>query len=168
VLTVASAKRCCRLGRTIVSRCSTHFQTTQWVPMRSGRLPYLYLWTIPLLALVWEDGIWSDHVLQWSFAWPLPWLLSYCRFPCPNILDICTRRWDSLVEEFLRWLSIVALALALYAFYHDLLPTNTFSPHEFALHPRQWIPYYCTSICVRSWCNCRASCVDSRPKKKFL
>ena len=29
------------------------------------------------------------------------------------------------------------------------------------------LPYYCTSTCVRSWCNWRAGCVDSnRPKKK--
>jgi len=30
------------------------------------------------------------------------------------------------------------------------------------------LPYYCTSICVRSGCTCRASCVDSKPKKKSL
>jgi len=30
----------------------------------------------------------------------------------------------------------------------------------------QALPYYCTSICVRSCCNWRASCVDSKPKKK--
>ena len=83
----------CRLGRTFVSRCSIHFQTTQWVPLRSGRLPYLCLWTIRLLALVWEDGIWSGHVLQWSFAWPLPWLLSYRSFPChyPRYLHASSR-----------------------------------------------------------------------------
>ena len=28
------------------------------------------------------------------------------------------------------------------------------------------LPHYCNSICVRSWCNWRASCVDSKPKKK--
>jgi len=28
------------------------------------------------------------------------------------------------------------------------------------------LPYYCASICVRSWYNWRASCVDSNPKKK--
>jgi len=28
------------------------------------------------------------------------------------------------------------------------------------------LPYYCTSICVRSCCNWRASYVDSKPKKK--
>ena len=28
------------------------------------------------------------------------------------------------------------------------------------------LPYYCTSISVRSWCNWRASCVDSKPKTK--
>ena len=28
------------------------------------------------------------------------------------------------------------------------------------------LPYYCTSTCVRSSCNWRASCVDSKPKKK--
>ena len=28
------------------------------------------------------------------------------------------------------------------------------------------LPYYCTSICVRSCCNWRASCVDSKPKKR--
>ena len=27
------------------------------------------------------------------------------------------------------------------------------------------LPYYCTSICVRSCCNWRASCVDSTTKK---
>jgi len=27
------------------------------------------------------------------------------------------------------------------------------------------LPYYCTSICVRSWCNWRASCVDSKKEK---
>ena len=32
--------------------------------LRSGRTPYLCLWTIPLLALVWEDGIWSGNVLS--------------------------------------------------------------------------------------------------------
>jgi len=30
------------------------------------------------------------------------------------------------------------------------------------------LPYSCTSICVRSWCNWRASCVDSKPKKKCV
>ena len=30
------------------------------------------------------------------------------------------------------------------------------------------LPYYCTSICVRSWCTWRASCVDSKPYKKKL
>jgi len=30
-----------------------------------------------------------------------------------------------------------------------------------------WIkPYYCTSICVRSWSNWRATCVDSKPKEQ--
>ena len=29
------------------------------------------------------------------------------------------------------------------------------------------LPYYRTSICVRSCCNWRASCVDSKPKKKI-
>ena len=29
------------------------------------------------------------------------------------------------------------------------------------------LPYYCTSICVRSWCNWRASSVDFNPKKKL-
>ena len=29
------------------------------------------------------------------------------------------------------------------------------------------LPYYCTSIYVRFWCNCRwRNCVDSKPKKK--
>ena len=28
------------------------------------------------------------------------------------------------------------------------------------------LPYYCTCICVRSWCNFRASCVNSKPTKK--
>ena len=28
------------------------------------------------------------------------------------------------------------------------------------------IPYYCTSICVRSCCTWHASCMDSKPKKK--
>ena len=28
------------------------------------------------------------------------------------------------------------------------------------------LPYYCTSICVRSWGNWRASCVDSKTKNK--
>jgi len=28
------------------------------------------------------------------------------------------------------------------------------------------LPYYCTSICVRSWCNRRGSCVDSKTKTK--
>ena len=28
------------------------------------------------------------------------------------------------------------------------------------------LPYYCASICVRSWCNWRASSVDANPKKK--
>jgi len=28
------------------------------------------------------------------------------------------------------------------------------------------LPYHCTSICVRSVCSRRASCVDSKPKKK--
>jgi len=27
------------------------------------------------------------------------------------------------------------------------------------------LPYYCTSICVRSWCNLPASCVDSKTKQ---
>jgi len=35
-----------------------------------------------------------------------------------------------------------------------------FEPGASGLH------YYCTSFCVRSWCNWRASSVDSRPKKK--
>ena len=33
------------------------------------------------------------------------------------------------------------------------------------------LPYYCASICVRSWCNWRASSVDSKtkqPKKKMV
>jgi len=101
-------------------------RTTQWAPLRSGRLSYLCLWTIPLLALVWKDGIWSGHVLQWSFAWPLPWLLSYCRFPCPNIPDFCTRHQNSWPEDFLRRLLMAVVALVLYAFGHYLLPTNTF------------------------------------------
>ena len=29
-----------------------------------------------------------------------------------------------------------------------------------------WLPYYCASICVRSWCNWRASSVDSKTEKK--
>ena len=29
------------------------------------------------------------------------------------------------------------------------------------------LPYYCTSICVSSWCTWRASCVDSNPGKKI-
>jgi len=29
------------------------------------------------------------------------------------------------------------------------------------------LPYYCTSICVRSCCTCRASCVDLKPKNKI-
>ena len=29
------------------------------------------------------------------------------------------------------------------------------------------LSYYCTSICVHSWCNWRASCVDSKPKKNM-
>ena len=128
LLTVASAKRSCRLGCTIVSHHSIYFQTAQWASLTSGRLPYLCLWTIPLLALVWEDGIWSGHVQEWSFAWPLPWLLSYRRFPRPNIPGIFTRHRDSSLEEFLILsLSIAALALAFYAFYHYLLPINTFS-----------------------------------------
>ena len=28
------------------------------------------------------------------------------------------------------------------------------------------LPYYCTSICMRSCCTWRASCVDSKPKKR--
>jgi len=28
--------------------------------------------------------------------------------------------------------------------------------------------YYCNSICVRSWCNWRANCVDSNPKKVYI
>jgi len=136
LLTVASTKCSCRLGCTMVSRRSIHFQSTQWVPLRSGRLPYLCLWTIPLLSLAWENNIWTGHELQWSFAWPLPWLLSYRRFPCPNIPDVCTRHWDSSLEEFLRWLSIAALALALYTFNHYLIPTNTFSSRWFAFHTR--------------------------------
>jgi len=28
------------------------------------------------------------------------------------------------------------------------------------------LPYYCTSTCARSGCTLRASCVDSKPKKK--
>jgi len=28
------------------------------------------------------------------------------------------------------------------------------------------LPYYCVSICVRSWYNWRANCVDSKPKKE--
>jgi len=58
--------------------------TSGLIVPRSDQLLYLCLWTIPLLALVWEDDIWSGHVLQWSFAWARPWLLSYCCFPCPN------------------------------------------------------------------------------------
>jgi len=30
------------------------------------------------------------------------------------------------------------------------------------------LPYYCTSICVRSCCTESASCVDSKPKKKKM
>jgi len=30
------------------------------------------------------------------------------------------------------------------------------------------LPYYCTSTCVRSWCNWRASCVDSKPNQKKM
>jgi hypothetical protein len=87
-----------------------------------------------LLDLVWEDGIWSGHVLQWSFAWPLPWLLSYCRFSWPNAPDIFTHHRNPVPDGFLRWLSIVALALALHALYHYLLPTSTLSIPWFAFH----------------------------------
>jgi len=30
------------------------------------------------------------------------------------------------------------------------------------------LPYYCTSICVRFGCTRLASCVDSKPKKKYV
>ena len=31
-----------------------------------------------------SSSIWSGHMPQWSFAWPLPWLLSYRPFPVPQ------------------------------------------------------------------------------------
>ena len=70
----------------------TYFQTTQWVPLRSGRLLYLCLWKIALLSLVRKDSISSGHVLQWSFAWPLSLLLSKGRFLCPNWYTLFSKR----------------------------------------------------------------------------
>jgi len=64
------------------------------------------LWTIPLLALVWEDGIWSGHVLQWSFAWPLPWCshIAVSRAPISQIRHASSRfiTWRVRTSSHLR------------------------------------------------------------------
>jgi len=58
--------------------------------------------------------------------------------------------------------SILFIWIHVYAFaIHFMVHCgSTFEPGA------SWLPYYCTSICVRSWCNWRASCADSTTTKK--
>ena len=101
---------------------------------------------------MWEDGIWSGHVLQWFFAWTIPWLLALRRFSCPNIPDICTRHRNSSPKGFLHWLSIVALALALYAFDHYQLQTILFCHVDLHSTPGREFLHNILQLLHALWC----------------
>jgi len=69
---------------------SIHFQTTQWVPLRSGRLPYLCFWTIELLALAWV--IRSRAAMIFCLTTSLAALISPFPVPqCPRYLHASSR-----------------------------------------------------------------------------
>ena len=61
---------------------------------------------------------------------------------------------------FLLYFSFFRLHAYAFAIHSVVHCGSTFEPGAVRL------PYYCTSICVRSWCTGLASCVDSKQKQK--
>ena len=79
MLTMASAKRSCRLGRTIISRHSIHFQTTQWVPLRSGSpliMPHSHVTQVTQCLSVMVIS--AAHAQSLSFCHAIPSKGRYC------------------------------------------------------------------------------------------
>ena len=79
---------------------------------------------------------------------------NYC-FTCVFFIPAPCFLMCMMFYVFLTWIPVSRYAFAIHFMVHC---GSAFEPGASGLH------HYCTSFCVRSWCNWRANCVDSKKK----
>jgi len=117
-------------------------------------------WTARVrLVISWADiYMYINEEIRLKYKFPLnkwdEYKISHC-FGCLLSIPVAC-----LCMCVLFYFYFVCLHVCAYAFKSRVHCGSAFEPGASRL------PYYYISICVYSWCNGRASCVDSKPKKK--
>jgi len=79
-------------------------------------------------------------------------------------------RHNKLKTKKKEWASLLNLSFQERSFQNkNWCQLQSFSSHIYGhIHLYVLCDYYCASICVRSWCNWRATCVDYKLKRKKI